>query len=217
MDVEKLLEEICGLTEDKEPKTAITLLLEMWNINGKDKKDVAYQSIFKPNIAIRRIGAYTHVDFIFDSPIDPDLKLMWTVFEEFSKLSENATEDSIELPVLGITLAPMILDGKYYTMGINPAFWALQPKKPGGNAEKISIAFENKDFLFYQTEDLDIGTIKAEAEREAEEKEQIILAAEIKAAKEIQDAQDALEREENKDKTVNDSYESKLNNHTYNE
>ena len=141
---------------------------------------------------------------------------MQNVFKNYVKLSNEVDEKSTELPFFAMTLAPMQLEGKFYVQAINPIFWALQAKAPGKEVNRIRIAFENRDFVFYETENLDIGTVKAEAERAAQEKEQIMITAEIEAAKKAQEEQEEQNRFD-EEVEYEEDYESQLNDHKYGE
>lgn len=197
MNVDELIYETCGKDEDGVPKSAITLALSMWHIGGEDTDDVSVNSFHNPTVNIERRGNYIQTDLAFDASADPELRMLWNGLEEYGKLANEVNEHSTEVPFCSLTIVPIALDGMFYTMAINPIFWSLHSSIVGGKADTIRILFEAGDFMFYETEGMDIATAKAEAEREVEKREYILMMEEIKAAKAEREAaeRESAERE----------------------
>lgn len=183
MTINEMIQEVNGKTQDNVPKGSFSLLIDMWGINGENIRPVRDITLCKPELQIQRHGKYIQVDIIFISPMDSDLEKLWNVMEYYGQLLNQVEENSTEIPVATLTIAPVEWEGYFHMVGINPVLWTLQPRKPGASASVLRIIYTDVNFLFYEDENLDLSKVRAETIREIEQIEEEITKAEIESAK----------------------------------
>lgn len=167
MQVKEIIEMINGKDKNGKAKSAITLESFFVHLD-KTTKSTGSISCHRPIVTIKRRGKYIQVDLEFLSMLDNDLKMMWGLLENHGKKVEEITKESVEIPIIALTLVPLETDCRYYAVATNPVFWALQPVKPGYEAKVLCLLFEDVNVQFYETEGLDMEMIDEEVEREEE-------------------------------------------------
>jgi len=183
MELEELMATANGRQANGDSNVMLTFLTEVWNLENQTAKELNAKHLFKQEIEIQRHGKYIQVDVIFLSELDADLKITWNLLENYGSMLSKLTGDEEDIIITSLTIIPEKYDGDFYIVGRAPAFWALQSNKPGKQNNIIRIIFEVGDFLFYEAVNIDFATVEAEAIRAIEQREALMMAAEIEAAK----------------------------------
>lgn len=167
MQIKEIVEMINGKDEKGKAKSAITLTSTMIHID-KTMRDTGTISCHHPIVTLKRRGKYVEIDLTFLSSLDNDLKMLWGMLESHGKKVELISSESVEIPVISLTVVPIEAECQYYAVASNPIFWTIQPEQPGYEAKVLRLVFENVNVQFYKTKGLDMEMIDDEVEREVE-------------------------------------------------
>lgn len=185
MDMMEALNYTCGLDEDNTPKSGFTIL------NGIIKEGIFNQldelTTFGPEIAVWRMGDFIYIDFKFRENDHYNLKRMWEILEEYGIKANAFNEKDTEISACGITIVPIEFEGLFFLQAKQPVFWGLTPREKDDETSILRTVFDVDDFELFQTENLDIATVKANVEREIEERENMIFQAELEEARRMQE------------------------------
>ncbi len=165
MKVEKILAEVNGTTEKKEPKASISVFLDI--IRGEDEKNIYEHSALNPTINIKRHGDTLFVDLIFKSSLDADFKRLWLITNEFGDLFDKSNEENYQA-LFKLLVLPLSLEGKYFILTENPILWTMLPEEPGKEISILRYVFKADDVEFYSSESFDGTKIQAESMRDSD-------------------------------------------------
>ena len=169
MNVNEILNDMCGLDQRRMTKSALTLENGIFNFTKKETEVINSITLNKPAIEIEKHGDLIQIDICFVSSMDNDLKILWNNVELYGKNMNDLDADirSKKLaPISSLTIVPTKYNGQYFAVGTNPIFWALTSKKMGQNANVVRLLYKVEDFKFYQNDDIDIEALKADVRQE---------------------------------------------------
>lgn len=184
MTVTEMLTHMNGLNEKDEPKSGVNIDLALWSTTSDEIKDVKAFTFVKPEVQIQRRGNFINIDLKFITPMDRDCMAVWDTMQQYGDMLDAVQEEDTHIPFLSLTIAPIEWDWMFYATAISPIYWCLQPDEPNGKHSLIRILYSEERVGFYATENLDIATVEANAQRDAELFEQSMIEAEIKREKE---------------------------------
>lgn len=186
-----IVEECQGVYPDGKPKAAVSIILDMVSQNMKSKRTIAQQSIYKPVVYINRRMEFIEIAFEFPTELDANLKVMFANVEKYGQKQNEYDELSTEAPMFSLTLIPVAALGSMYIVAINPIFWAIQPKRINEPAKILKMLFKCDEVGFYQTDEIDMGQIQAELQREMDARAEML---------------DIMERKEEEQRNRNSSF-----------
>lgn len=143
--MEKIKEIFCGLDENKNYKTTVTLAREIWTKDKTEKiNDVAFNNA-KINITIN--NSYVYVDLDFNSRLSTSLTICLKYLEEHINSFNNIT-DNDKTSVLIMTILPNC-DAEYCILAINPTIFSLTTNEDN-EASVVRLLYELEDFEIYK-------------------------------------------------------------------
>lgn len=63
---------------------------------------------------------------------NPEMNRMWHLMEDYGKEQAALSPDADEIPVMSITVVPMLLGGQYGMVAHDPIFYHIQPSRCNG-------------------------------------------------------------------------------------
>ncbi len=174
MTVQEILEKVCGIDQDGDPRSLVSLYLLETNEEGDNAKEITSVSVFKPAVNIRNVSGMIMADLIFKSQSDVDLKRMYDIAEKYGDLS-NAfflAENPPVIPHLMLYLFPVENQGGFLQCG-NPFMWSLTSTGVNTGLNCLRIIFDPDNIAITESDPLDVSEALAEADIEMNEREQI--------------------------------------------
>ncbi len=174
MSVQEILEKVCGIDQDGEPKSLVSLYLLETNEDGENAKELISESIFKPAVNVRSISGMIMVDLIFKSQTDVNLKRMYDIAEKYGDKS-NAfflEENPSAIPHLMLYLFPVENEGCFLQCG-NPFMWSMTSTGVNNGLNCLRFVFDPDNIALTESDPLDVSEALAEADLEMYEREQI--------------------------------------------
>lgn len=166
---------LCISGENEEPKTVSCLALAEFvgdDISKADNPDL-YRDISSRIISNAQTGIEPHDEFTFvtmkfKSALDPELKLIWSLLQNYGRLDSSLNR---EKPVVfSLSMVPNGYAGDVMLVFSNPVIWTLEPEVVGIAANNIvKMVFPTDRFCIADGEDLediDIDAAEAEVRRE---------------------------------------------------
>lgn len=93
-------------------------------------KTISERMIYNALVEIEPRNEIVSVRLKFKSAVDPELRLIWALLQEFGKrsslLNENAKQQMLSLSVM-----PNDYAGQVMVMAVNPILWTLEPETVG--------------------------------------------------------------------------------------
>lgn len=167
--IDEIIKASCGKNEDNNPNCSFTLCTQKWSIMEEDKEPetIGEHPAYKPVLDMQKHGKFIQIDLEYPTSSDIDLKIMWNMLEKYGQELDEVNEDSESIPMSALTIVPLVYEGCYYMIAINPIFWTLQPSQPGKEATVIRLLYEEENLNFYEAseEDIDIEGIEADVDR----------------------------------------------------
>lgn len=166
--INEIIKAACGKNEDNNPNCTFTLCTQKWSImEDKEPETIGEHPAYKPVLNIQKHGKFIQIDLEYPATSDTDLKIMWNMLEKYGRELDEVDDDSESIPMSVLTMVPLVYEGCYYMIAINPIFWALQPSQPGKDATVIRLLYEEENLNFYEAseEDIDIESVEADVDR----------------------------------------------------
>ena len=136
----------------------------------------------KPILSLFKHAGFVNVRMDFGQVIDQDLLELWSLLETYSNPlnSVSYTPEELEsgyftdeqgqhlvyFPTVDLVISPVSNEKAYAMSGINPAFYTLQPRGPGGEACVLQLTFPEDCFSVITSLALDYDEIQQEAMQE---------------------------------------------------
>ncbi len=76
----------------------------------------------EPEVHLEQSGGYTTVVLQFANGRNPEMNRMWHLMEDYGKEQAALSPDADEIPVMSITVVPMLLGGQYGMVAHDPIF-----------------------------------------------------------------------------------------------
>lgn len=140
-----------------------------------------------PEVHLEQSGGYTTVVLQFANGRNPEMNRMWHLMEDYGKEQAALSPDADEIPVMSITVVPMLLGGQYGMVAHDPIFYHIQPSDAMVSMEycdQLRIVFEPESVAFLRDDSFVSADVLETVKRE--------LAAEQMA----EDAREKVQQEE---------------------
>lgn len=168
MELKEFLSDLNGIDpETKQPKSAITVQLQMINSITEKSSIIESFSTQVPVIDVKRRGEYLELNLIFDTDKNIHLRHFWNMYEHYGRLMNNIDENTKNIPNIFAMVVPVKDNGHKFLYAYKPIFWVPKPKAPGLESNILSIIFGLNDVDFVNNFEFDEEKAIAEAEREA--------------------------------------------------
>lgn len=178
-----LFADISGSDDFGRPKARILLRHYTQFSDGSEIEHDEPLIIEKPILSVFKHAGYVNVRMDFHQIIDQDLRDVWELLERYSDpmnsvdytqeelesgfyKDEDGKEYLVHFPTIALTLSPINREKDYAMTGINPAFYTLQPQKPGGAVCVLELTFQEDLFVIARDLSLDTDEIQQEALQE---------------------------------------------------
>lgn len=172
--IDEIIKAACGKNENNNPNCSLTLCTQKWSVmEDKEPETIGEHPAYRPVLDLQKHGKFIQIDLEFPALSDIDLKIMWNMFEKYGRELDEVDDNSESIPVSALTIVPLVYEGGYYMIAINPIFWTLQPSQPGKEATVIRLLYEEENLNFYEAseEDINIEDIEADVDRTILEQE----------------------------------------------
>lgn len=140
-----------------------------------------------PEVHLEQSGGYTTVVLQFANGRNQEMNRMWHLMEDYGKEQAALSPDADEIPVMSITVVPMLLGGQYGMVAHDPIFYHIQPSDAMVSMEycdQLRIVFEPESVAFLRDDSFVSADVLETVKRE--------LAAEQMA----EDAREKVQQEE---------------------
>ncbi len=179
--------DISGKNEHGRPKARIQMRYYTLFSDGREEE---HQSILveKPILSVFKhmnfinLQGYVNVRMDFDQAIDQDLREIWQMLDEHSSPMNSVTYSPEEresgyytdasgnhlvyYPTIELLISPIHDTKRYAMIGVDPAFYTLDPKEPGGKPCVLQLTFPEESFSVVEPTLPDLEEIQAEALQE---------------------------------------------------
>lgn len=166
MELKEILESICGLDEDMDPKAVAAFVIN--EAAGKEElKEKINLSFYKPEIRMTFTPKVFVTELIFPSADDDDLKALWEALEQYRGYITDYCADDGNYHLFESTFYPLENSGLFLYMR-NPFMWSLTAHPDGLGERSIKLCYFPKNVLLQQCEPIEADVLNEEAEMEAE-------------------------------------------------
>lgn len=134
--------------------------------NEFNYKEIASRFTKHGEFYLEAHNGVVQIDIKFRSNMDPEMRLIWKLLEDFGKkMSECIIKDiENEIPLCSLLVVPDEYSDSYFISLSNPMLWFLQPESPEDEACKIIRIFFDSANVEVKEVPNDIDLIKAQAE-----------------------------------------------------
>ena len=165
-----ILDQCQGVDEDNRPKATVAVSLTMENVLEDTSRVVVQSACATAPVTINSRHRFIEVDMTFASPTANELKLIYSHLERYGDLLNKQEPDDDEIPSFKFYIVPVSSLGSCFISAVEPVFWALTSNKPGEVPNQVRILFDAEYVDFYETDEVDLEDIDAEAQRIMHEK-----------------------------------------------
>lgn len=168
----------------------------------------AIMATMEPAVSLEQCGGYTTVVLKFDYARNPEMNRIWHMLEDYGTEQAELEPDAEEIPVLSITVVPMLLGGQYGMVAHDPIFYHMQPSDAMQDyCDEIRIVFEPDSVAFLRDESFTSEGVVEEVKRElAAEKLQAEEKAKLEAEENAYQERRNHELEEYRDQERRERY-----------
>ena len=178
--VEEIVAQCQGVAEDGYPAAAISLTLDMLNPFTVTKQTLAEQALYKPIVTINKRYEFVELILDFQKPNDPDMRVMLSHLNKYAEKMNEETIRSESVPVLMVTVVPIMSLGTYYAVFSHPVTWSISSPDMNTLPTQVKLLFKSQDLTFFQTDEVDLAAIESSIQREERAKQEFLLHAEEK-------------------------------------
>lgn len=179
--------DISGRDDYGRPKARIQMRYYTYFSDGREEEHQVVM-VEKPILSVfKHINYITHESFVnvrmdFDQAIDQDLREIWLMLDEHSSpvnsvdytpeeresgfYTDAQGQHLVYYPTIELLISPVNQEGRYAMIGVDPAFYTLDPKEPGGQPCVLQLTFPESGFLIVEPVPLDPEKIQREALQE---------------------------------------------------
>lgn len=173
--------DISGENEFGRPKARFMMRYYISYSDGTED-EIENLVIEKPIFSIFKHAGFVNVRMDFEQSIDQDLRDVWEMLEEYSQpinsvsylpeeiesgyYTDSTGEHLVFFPMIDLTISPIGKEKDYVMLGINPAFYTLQPRDPSGVPCVIQLTFPEDWFVVTESPTLDVDDIQREVVQE---------------------------------------------------
>lgn len=173
-------EDISGSDGRGHPKAHVVFRYSQQYSDGTNR-EFESATIDKPIVLVYRIGNYKYVRLNFRSKNDVDLRIFWSMLQHYRKVENSAcfsleeleagcyTDESGQLhmtsfPTIELVLSPNGKETEYQLIGVNPAYFTLQPDNETREPCVLEFVFDQKWFnVIDQIGYVDMAALEQEA------------------------------------------------------
>lgn len=173
-----IFKSISGKDEDNMPNSSIYLQNMIINNDADETKEESFKILtehgsYKPEIKITLNQDFVIVDLIFNSALDPELNILYNHFNKYGEYITKIELENLQQKIFNmLTITPLIYEGKYFFVLVDPVFWCKQPSNNiVNNNNSIRLLYHNDSIQLKELPELDVDIQREEFERQFSEQE----------------------------------------------
>ena len=161
-----ILEQCQGVDEDNKPKATIAISLTLENPETEKQKVLAEAAFCSAPLEINGRHRFVEVVLTYKSPSAQEMKVLWAHLQKYGELVNKVDYmNAVEIPSFKMYIVPFSTLGTSFMSAVEPVSWTLCSSKPETLPDQLRILFDSDDVDFYETDEIDLEAVDAEAQR----------------------------------------------------